>query len=105
MLSLVRPIVAVLPIVSSNGSPVRGVTRSLAGMANRWQYPAADRVRQDRNAGFQSANGLHNSDAGCVTVFADGRENDVRSLRSADPRRRFALRAWPGRDGHHLQGV
>jgi hypothetical protein len=35
--------VAVLPMVSSNGSPARGVTRSLAGMANRWQYPAADR--------------------------------------------------------------
>src|SRR5262245_5547861 len=32
VLSFVRPMVAVFPMVSSNGSPARGVTRSLAGI-------------------------------------------------------------------------
>ncbi len=67
----VRPMVAVLPIVSSNGSPASGVTRSLAGMAagrNIWQQVACDKIvlnpiRARREFGRYSP------------LFPDGREN------------------------------
>src|SRR6266487_2362203 len=94
----VRPIVAVLPIASSNGSVAAGVTRSLAGMAVEIESIPKTGA-PDKILFWEPSAGRYTRD------FADAHDSEFRSLPGANARGWFSVRAGTRRDGNHVQGL